>query len=108
MSNLPVAEAFGHIDVVEMQPLPSPTSIFKYSASAPVEHVLGSRTNAIWIYVPAGAQLHVAAGTSAEVDADHSLPLPGGFWPYAVTPGSTVTCVGVSDPFDFRIQEAQL
>lgn len=108
MSKLPVAQAFGSTDVVEMQPLPAPADIHKYSSAETVEHVLGDETNAVWIFIPAGAQLHVAEGEAADVDADHSLPLPGGSWPFAVTPGATVTCIGSGDDFDFRIQEARL
>lgn len=108
MSKLPVAQAFGNTDVVEMQPMPSPADIYKYSSAETVEHALNSDTNAVWILIPVGAQLYVAEGSSADVDADHSLPLPGGLWPLAVTPGATITCIGIDAPFDFRIQEARL
>jgi hypothetical protein len=108
MSQLPVAHAFGTDDVVEMQPLPAPSDIHNYSSEATVEHVLGANTDAVWIHIPAGSQLYVFAGAAADGDVDHALPLPGGLWPFAVTPGSTVTCIGDGDAFIFRILEAQL
>lgn len=108
MSELPVITAFGSTDVIEMWPMPSRGDVHKYSSVETVEHVLGPKTNAILIHVPLGSELNVCEGSAVDVDVDDCLPLPGGFWPYAVTPGSTITCIGSGTTFDFRIQEAQL
>lgn len=108
MSKLPVVRAFGDTEIVGMQPMPSPADIHKHSSAELVEHVLGPDTDAIWIVIPAGSLLYVAEGAAADVDVDHALPLPGGLWPFAVTPGATVILVGSGAAFDFWIQEAQL
>ncbi len=109
MSSLPVATAFGTHDVVEMQPLPLPGSLTKYSSDEPAEHTVGEGVNAIWIILPpsaAGRYLTLYGGPAVEVEANHSIPVAQQTTPYAVPPGATFTLFGDGGAaFDYWIQE---
>jgi len=109
MTKLPVATAYGDHDIIEMQPMPAPDRVTKYSTADAVEHTVGDTTNAVFIYIDpasAGSVLMLYGGHEADAEEESSVPISAALHPLAVTPGSTFTLTPVGDSeVTFRIQE---